>query len=67
MKLALNPVMPEDEPFLWQMLGYAPDETSRKAVKTHPILLRYVAGWDKVGDTGIVAMLDQHPLGAAWL
>ncbi|AOY84192.1 GNAT family N-acetyltransferase [Moorena producens JHB] len=66
MKLGLNPVMPEDE-FLWQMLVYAAHETSLKAVKTHPILLKYVAGWGKVGDTGIVAMLDQHPLGAAWL
>ncbi|OLT62841.1 hypothetical protein BJP37_31210 [Moorena bouillonii PNG] len=53
MTLALNPVMPENELFLWQMLVYAAHETSRKAVKTHPILLKYVAGWGKVGALNI--------------
>ena len=64
----------DDEPFLWEMLyhaiwippGSAP--LSREAVNA-PELARYVAGWGKDGDFGLLAVdvRSQHPIGAAWL
>ena len=62
-----------DEPFLWEMLylalfvpsGDAP--LPRSVLRDRPIA-RYVEGWGtRRRDTGLVALVDNSPVGAAWL
>ncbi len=64
---------PYDEPVLRDMLylavfvppgSPAPDYS----VVTHPDLARYVGGWGRQGDAGIIAVAaNGEPIGAAWL
>jgi ribosomal protein S18 acetylase RimI-like enzyme len=63
-----------DEPALWAMLFYAANmaddgATSAAAAYEHPYLARYVRGWGRPTDLGVVAVAgDAHHtvLGAAW-
>ena len=61
----------EDEPFLWRMLleaAHAGDEVDGPdALKTMPELARYVEGWGRPGDIGVIAIRYGEPVGAAWL
>ncbi len=64
----------DDEPFLWQMLYYAAHlqedgETSSDAAKDNPGLQKYVQGWGRETDMGVLALHphNQRPLGAAWI
>jgi len=64
----------EDEPFLWEMLYQAiyvaPGQpTPPRAVVREPELARYVVGWGRPGDYGVLALeaATQAPAGAAWL
>jgi ribosomal protein S18 acetylase RimI-like enzyme len=67
------PATPADEPFLWQMLYYAANmaedgATSGDEARTHPYLAKYVGGWGRAGDLGLVAVGQAaQPLGAAWV
>jgi ribosomal protein S18 acetylase RimI-like enzyme len=58
---------PDDEPFLWRMLAHAswagPDEDVRHV----PHLQRYVTGWGRAGDLGVIGETKAGPVGAAWL
>ena len=62
----------EDEPFLWEMLylalyvpaGYPPFPLT---ILQQPEISRYVVGWGRVGDLGLMAMAESRPVGAAWL
>ena len=63
----------EDEPILWEMLGYglsSPENipASRDVVR-RPEVARSVQDWGRVGDTGFVAHDKKNLvlLGAAWL
>lgn len=61
-----------DEPFLWQMLFEAAHlsaegETSIKAVMSRPELAKYVKGWGRDGDMGVIALDGDRSLGAVWL
>ncbi|MBD0267286.1 MAG: GNAT family N-acetyltransferase [Cyanobacteria bacterium Co-bin8] len=56
-----------DREIVWQMLMHAAHESSLEAVKDQPALARYAAGWGRAGDMGIVALLQDQPIGAAWL
>jgi ribosomal protein S18 acetylase RimI-like enzyme len=63
---------PSDEPFLWEMLYYAAHMAEDGAVsgfeaKVHPDLRRYVIGWGRASDVGVIAMRDGRPIGAAWV
>jgi ribosomal protein S18 acetylase RimI-like enzyme len=74
MDVLIRPLKQSDEPFLWQMLYYAahmPEdgETSSDAAKNDPGLQKYVQGWGRETDIGVLALHphDQRPLGAAWI
>lgn len=66
----------EDEEFLWQMLyeavHWGSEESGPKPppdeLLSDPVLARYLAGWGRRGDLGVIA-LDadgERPIGAAW-
>ncbi|MEZ4727457.1 MAG: GNAT family N-acetyltransferase [Caldilineaceae bacterium] len=71
----LRPILPTDEPFLWEMLYQAihvPEGTPPpdRAILQEPALAHYVAGWGQhPGDEGLLAIDQQsgQPVGAAWL
>src|SRR5579885_3629264 len=74
MKATIRPLEAADEPFLWQMLYYAArmqeeGATSPEAAKTNAYLSKYVEGWGRPTDMGVLALhpIHQHPIGAAWL
>jgi ribosomal protein S18 acetylase RimI-like enzyme len=63
-----------DVDFLWEMLyeaSYAADDgvPDAAALRRHPVLARYVEGWGRHGDLGVVASDDDtgQPVGAAWV
>lgn len=62
-----------DEPFLWDMLYFAAhmDEDgawSAEDARGDPVLSKYVEGWGREGDLGVIAEDDNaDPIGAAWL
>jgi ribosomal protein S18 acetylase RimI-like enzyme len=63
-----------DVDFLWLMLyeaSYAADDgvPDAAALRGHPVLARYVEGWGRRGDLGVVASDDDtgQPVGAAWV
>lgn len=68
----LRPATSDDVDLLWAMLGHAsspegpPQE--RSAMEAVPELARYVEGWGRAGDVGLVAVDDETGgrLGAAW-
>ena len=69
----IRPAQPDDEPFLWDM-GW--DATAvdpgmralgRDAAFAVPHVRRYLDGWGRPGDAGVVAVAeDGRRLGAAW-
>ncbi|QXC60028.1 GNAT family N-acetyltransferase [Aquihabitans sp. G128] len=78
----LRPATSDDLPFLWAMLGAAsaPDgpPLAREEVEGNEVLRRYLDGWGRPGDVGVVAEADPgvdaegeptaggELLGAAW-
>jgi GNAT superfamily N-acetyltransferase len=69
-RLAAN----SDEPFLWEMLYQAifvppGSPPLPKEILDSPELARYVAGWGKPDDIGLLAIdvKTSQPVGAAWL
>lgn len=70
----IRPVMPLDEPFLWEMIYqaiYVPEGIApppREIIK-RPEIARYVGGWGRPGDLGFLAVdgAAARPVGAAWL
>jgi ribosomal protein S18 acetylase RimI-like enzyme len=61
-----------DERFLWRMLAKAaswrpdgPAITAAEAAAT-PGYARYVQGWGRAGDAGVIADADDAPIGACW-
>jgi ribosomal protein S18 acetylase RimI-like enzyme len=66
--VAIRPATGEDEEFLWEMLAKAAQENSVRAVAENPGTAKYVEGWGRDGDLGVVAVaVGGEPLGAAWL
>jgi ribosomal protein S18 acetylase RimI-like enzyme len=70
----IRPATSSDEPFLWEMLYQAifvppGTEPPPREILDTPELARYVAGWGKPDDIGLVAVFapTQQPIGAAWL
>jgi ribosomal protein S18 acetylase RimI-like enzyme len=71
MPVELRAARPEDEAFLWVMLlhaAHAGDEVaSPDDLRSIPELARYVEGWGRPGDVGVVASAVGRPVGAAWV
>lgn len=68
----LRPVTDADEEVLWAMLFLAAhaDEqpgATPMSVRTDPDLQRYVVGWGRAGDRGVIAVERGVDVGAAWL
>jgi GNAT superfamily N-acetyltransferase len=61
---------PRDEPFLWEMLGVAAnwrDAPLAVSELVHvPHLAKYVVGWGRPGDAGVIAWSGGQRVGAAW-
>lgn len=57
----------EDTETLWTMLMYAAHESSLATVKANPDLSRYVSGWGRKGDMGVIAKQGETAIGAAWI
>jgi len=62
---------PDDVGFLWAMLlhaAHAGDEiSSPEGLRSVPELARYVEGWGRPGDVGVIASVAGEPVGAAWV
>ena len=60
----------EDQEFLWEAQCYAALLDSKEdpvaTVQSNPILARYVEGWGRTGDIGVIAEHEGKPVGAAW-
>ena len=63
----IQSVASSDESALWEMLMHAAHESSIPAVQKNPDLARYVSGWGRAGDLGVVALQEDRAVGAAWL
>jgi ribosomal protein S18 acetylase RimI-like enzyme len=73
MKHILRAAVPDDQPFLWQMLYYAAhmdegDEPPESA-RTNPDLAPYVEGFGRPDDRGVIALdaATGARAGAAWI
>jgi len=68
----IRPATKEDVQFLKKMLYEAarwnPDWPREpiEEVLADPVVVRYHAGWGREGDGGVIAELDEQPVGAAW-
>jgi GNAT superfamily N-acetyltransferase len=69
----LRAVVPNDLPFLWDMLYeaavVAPEirVLEKRAALALPHIARHLNGWGRRGDAGVIAVApDASPLGAAW-
>ncbi|MGF1588506.1 MAG: GNAT family N-acetyltransferase [Pleurocapsa sp.] len=74
MSCIIRPLVPEDEPFLWEMLYQALYVPVGQAVLSYeviylPELARYVKGWGQPSDCGFLASdaTTGQPVGAVWL
>lgn len=74
MSFTTRPLQPTDLPFAWDMLYEAAVwevaaqmRHSREAVLVEPMTRKYLEGWGRPGDAGVVAVDEMgQPLGAAW-
>src|SRR5581483_1220782 len=71
--IEIRSAQPRDEDFLWAMLFYAArmaedGATSAEAAKTDPALAKYVRGWGRPTDFGLIARTRAagQPIGAVW-
>jgi ribosomal protein S18 acetylase RimI-like enzyme len=72
MPVELRPLTSLDQPIMWDMLYcaiYVPQgqDPLPRDVIFQPELARYVEGWGKPGDMGVLALDGEVPVGAAWL
>jgi GNAT superfamily N-acetyltransferase len=68
----IRPAVPNDETFLWEALYHAVYVPAGSAplprdIVRLPEIGRYVSGWGRPGDRGVVAVIADQPVGAAWL
>ena len=71
-EIDLRPLTLSDQPFLWEMLYLAPYVPPGKppfprSILDDPDIARYVQGWGRTGDWGLLASDGEAPTGAIWL
>ena len=66
LNVMIRPIRLADEPFLWQCMALAAHEPSAEAVAAIPSAARYLTGWGRPGDFGLIAEVDDVPGGAIW-
>jgi ribosomal protein S18 acetylase RimI-like enzyme len=71
-EVELRRAVANDVEFLWTALYYASHSFNRDGVtiadiKTDPKLRRYVEGWGRPGDLGLIAVANSENVGAAWV
>lgn len=57
----------DDEAIAWEMLQLDAHEPSLASLRAQPELTRYVEGWGREGDVGVVAVDGDCALGTAWV
>jgi len=62
----LRHVRPADEPFLEDLVRLAAGWRDGTSAPLTPQREKYVRGWGRAGDHGLVALLDGARVGAAW-
>ena len=72
MNITFRPLIPADEPFLWEMLYqalYVPpgQPPFPREVLHEPDIACYVHGWGRPGDWGLLARDGETSVGAIWL
>ena len=72
MNLTMRPILPTDEPFLWEMLYHAlfvPEGNPPfpRDIVQQPEIRQYVQDWGQPDDAGLIALIDDEPVGAAWI
>jgi ribosomal protein S18 acetylase RimI-like enzyme len=73
MRILIRAAVADDLSFLREMLGEAAtwdrelSDTERLAATETPGVARYIEGWGRDGDLGVVAESDGEPVGAAWI
>jgi len=70
-ELTVRPAVGADEPFLSEMLllaAFPPGSATPapEAIDQDERLARYLAGWGRAGDAGVIAEAAGQPIGAAW-
>lgn len=71
--LSITPLQAADLPFVREMLHAAAfwraaaDAPSIDAALSEPELARYVQGWGRRGDDGLIARVGERPIGAIWV
>jgi len=72
MNIDLRPLLPSDQPFLWEMLYqalYVPPGGApfARSILADADIACYVQGWGRPGDWGLLASDGATPVGAIWL
>jgi GNAT superfamily N-acetyltransferase len=73
MSCELRTATVSDQPFLWEMLYLAlfvrpGDPPPPRSLLRDPTIARYVENWGiRSGDSGLIALVEGAPVGAAWL
>lgn len=71
-RLEIRPLTPADEPFLWEILYHAlyvpaGQPPFPRGIVNEPKIRRYVEGWGREDDYGLLALVEGKPAGAVWL
>lgn len=62
--MRLLPITPDDDAFLWEMLGHAAAPLTGRPLDDHDRM--YLEGWGAPHDRGLVAWDGERRIGAAW-
>src|SRR5215469_10415145 len=64
--VVIRPAAQNDLEVLWDFLAMAAYEPDAEAAKAVPSVAKYLAGWQRPGDFGLIAEHDGEIIGAAW-